>query len=110
LIAAGLRWREIGTGRTNWADVRAVLMTLGPDSAVARAVDPDAHMWATQAMTNQLLAHTADLLAIANWQRQGGKGSKPKPISRPGVGSKIEQIEMDRFETAAAFDAWWANN
>lgn len=37
-------------------------------------------------ITNQLLAAIADLQAIANWQRSGGKRSeRPKPIPRPGI-------------------------
>lgn len=31
-----------------------------------------------------LLAGILDLLAGANWQRGGGKGSRPKPVKRPG--------------------------
>lgn len=65
-------------------------------------------MWSTSTMTNLLLASIADIGAMANWQRGGGKGSKPKPIKRPGVGPKVEQIEMDAFDSPAAFDEWRA--
>lgn len=40
-------------------------------------------MWGLQ---EHLLANIADVLRGANWQRGGGKGSKPKPMPRPGVG------------------------
>lgn len=42
--------------------------------------------------TEMLLAMIADLLAGANWQRGGGKGARPKPIPRPGVGPEITRI------------------
>ena len=34
--------------------------------------------------TEHLLAGIFDLLAAGNWQRQHGKGHRPKPIRRPG--------------------------
>lgn len=67
-------------------------------------------MWASRGTTNYLLAHVVDRLASANHQRGGGKGSKPKPIPRPGVSAGAERIEMDRFDSPAAFDEWWATN
>jgi hypothetical protein len=61
-------------------------------------------------VTEHLLAHVVDLTARANWQRGGGKGRKPKPIQRPGAESRKEHIQMDRFESPAAFDEWWVKN
>lgn len=46
-----------------------------------KASDGDSS-WGIQ---EHLLAVAVDLLAGANWQRGGGKGMKPKPLSRPGV-------------------------
>lgn len=37
-------------------------------------------------VTDHLLAKIAHLLAQANWQRGGGKGNKPKPITPPDAG------------------------
>lgn len=54
-------------------------------SALTRALNPDDYGWN---LPEQLLALGVDQLAIANWQRAGGKKSKlpyPKPIERPGV-------------------------
>lgn len=102
MIAVGLRWRDIGTGRTNWRDVWAVMMTLPRTSATARAIiGPDAD-WS---LTDHLLASAVDLLAVANRQR-AGRGPKPKPIPRPGVGPKVDKFEMDSFDSPADFDAW----
>lgn len=36
-------------------------------------------------MQNQLLAALYDRLTQANWQRGGGQGPKPAPLSRPGT-------------------------
>lgn len=54
-------------------------------SALYRKVGgPDA-LWG---LTDHLLATVADALHMANWQRGGGKGNRPKPIPRPGRDSK----------------------
>jgi hypothetical protein len=53
---------------------------LPQDSATRRALDAQS-VWG---LNEQLLANIADTLRAANWQR-GGKGSRPKPIPRPGV-------------------------
>jgi hypothetical protein len=42
----------------------------------------EAAMWGP---AENMLAATVDLLQAANWQRSGGKGSRPKPWPRPGV-------------------------
>ncbi|MFD0902328.1 hypothetical protein [Actinomadura sediminis] len=50
------------------------------DSATARAILGPAAEWTDD---THLLAHLVDLTSGANWQRGGGKGSKPKPLKRP---------------------------
>lgn len=44
------------------------------------AINGDAARWG---ITEHLLASAVDALHGANWQRGGGKGSRPKPINRP---------------------------
>jgi len=102
-----LRWRDIGTGRTNWRDVWAILQTATRESATGRAILGADAEWGTQ---EHLLALAVDTLNAANWQRGGGKGRRPKPIQRPGVKPDTEQIQMDRFDSAADFDEWWATH
>lgn len=76
-----------GSGLT-WRRLRALVVNLPPDSALARTmVGPDS-VWTLE---TQLLAAVHDRLSEANWQR-GNAGSKtpsrrPQPISRPGVRS-----------------------
>lgn len=57
------------------------------DSATVRAMHGPAVEWSTG---DYLLAHIADLLAAANWQRAGRESApKPTPIERPGNARKI---------------------
>jgi hypothetical protein len=68
---------------------------------VRRLVAPDSAGWTLE---SHLLAVVADALRGANWQRSGGKGSKPKPIPRPGVGVRVEhhgQTDRSPAEVAA---------
>ena len=65
---------------------------LGRDSALASSLNSDSE-WTLEA---HLLANIADQLAWANYQRAGGKGTKPKPIPRPG---SDEGIETNRIGT-----------
>lgn len=60
-----------------------IVTNLPRDSALVREIHGEALVWD---ITNQLLAAVADQLAIANWQRAGGKkADRPKPIPRPGI-------------------------
>jgi hypothetical protein len=43
-------------------------------------------------LVEHLLAAAVDALHGANWQRGGGKRSRPKPWPRPGVGAKSESF------------------
>lgn len=66
-----------------WRRLLVLLRHLPTDSASVRAVDPERALWG---LGEQLLAGVADSVRGGNWQRGGGKGSKPRPIPRPGVG------------------------
>ncbi len=79
-------------------------------SAVLRALDSEGRLQWT--VTDYLLATVVDLLAGANWQRSGGKGSRPKPIPRPVAplhddDDDVEAIAIDGFESIDAFDTWY---
>jgi hypothetical protein len=41
-----------------------------------------------------LLARLVDVTAMGNWQRGGGKGSKPKPVPRPKKKSRVGTTVM----------------
>lgn len=103
LLRLGLRLRDIGTGRCDWSDVRAVVLHAGPTSAIARAIR--GHDWTQD---TALLAAAVDLLALANWQRQGKKTApKPKPVPRPVPEGSDRRIGADPVPVST-FDDWWA--
>lgn len=54
------------------------------DSPIVRAAHPEVAEWASTAKTNAILADGFDVSQWANYQRGGGKGSKPRPYPRPG--------------------------
>ncbi len=81
-------------------------------SALAREQAGEAAHWG---LSEQLLASAVDALNGANWQRSGGKGTRPKPVQRPGVGARREtfsgeSVPLDemkrRFEARRA--GWMA--
>jgi hypothetical protein len=65
---------------------------LPADSAVRRETE-DNGGWS---LTDHLLATTVDTLRGANWQRGGGKGSKPKPLPRPGTRREVRHGFTER--------------
>lgn len=82
-----------------WGDLGVILRQAPRSSAFIRAYDPEAHEWG---LLEQLMALTADQLAVSNWQRGAGKQKDfPKPIPRPGVESDKkfgkEAIEIDEM-------------
>lgn len=82
LIRAGLRLRDAPSRRLNWRDVYLIVKHAPRDSPIQRALaDDDGPIWST---SDYLLAKVVDALNAGNWQRGGGKGTKPKPTPRPG--------------------------
>lgn len=58
--------------------------------------------------TEHLLAGVFDVLQGANWQRSGGKGTRPKPLQRPGHKETATKYGKSRplSETKDLFDRW----
>ena len=51
-----------------------------------------------------LLAHVGDMLAVANWQRSGGKkADQPKPLPRPSDMQKKAENDRRTLAKAARF-------
>ena len=72
-------------GMLSWADLRDVVTHQPADSALYRAMHPDAAPWG---LSEHLLAVLADAVIAGNWMqsRDGQKNrNRPKPIPRPGV-------------------------
>lgn len=82
LIRLGLRLRDVGSVGFNWRDLLVIVKRLGRDTELYRALHPeDDTSWS---ISDYLLALIADQSALRLWQAGGGRGSKPKPVPRPG--------------------------
>lgn len=96
LLALGLRIEDLGTPELSWLDVAATIHYRPLDSALSRSIDGEESLWG---LAEQLLAAIADRIEAGNWQRGGGKGSRPKPIMRPGVGPKKTNVSSRSFDS-----------
>lgn len=66
----------------SWDEFRDFIAWMKPDgsSALFRAQHPNSWWWTPELDFMSALLYTGQ---VANWQRGGGKGSKPKPTKRP---------------------------
>lgn len=74
--------RDLSLGRLSFGRLQRLIRKLPADSATALSVHGERATWGPN---EHLLAHLIDVSAVANWQRGGGKGSKPTPVKRPGT-------------------------
>lgn len=86
---------DLFTGRLTWRLLRCYLSHLPRESALARKLIGEDALWG---LNEQLLAMTIDVLRQANYQRGGGKGSKPKPLPRPGLAKKSDPVRHGRTD------------
>ncbi len=91
----------LGIGARDLADMA---VNLPREGAVSAALDPEGARWWTP--DTYLLAHIADTLSWANWQR-AGKGPKPKPTPRPGDTKTDTETIRGGSHDIAEFDAWY---
>lgn len=105
LLKLGLRLEHVGSKRFTWLDFKTVVANCDPTGALARAIVGDAAGWT---LTDHLLASVVDVGQVANWQRGGGKGQRPKPIKRPD--SKGDQKYGKDAIKISEFDEWWEGN
>jgi hypothetical protein len=81
----GRSLRQLFTGELTWRELLTWIDHPVPGSSYARVVlGPEESVWTLE---THLLAAIADRVTQGNWQRGGGKGPKPNPITRPGVTS-----------------------
>ncbi len=103
----GLRIRDVGSDALTWADLRSFVKYLGPDSAVARELYPDAAPWQ---LPQLLLADVVDSLRILIWQKtkDGHRNMRrPKPIPRPGVETEsVMGTDVMSLDEADQFLGW----
>jgi hypothetical protein len=103
LMKLGLRLRQLGTGALSWGDLRDYVRYGNTETALALETHGSTVLWG---VTDHLLAVVADALHNANWQRGGGKGSKPQPIPRPGVEGDAVKMGAEPIPAADFWD-WW---
>lgn len=82
--------------RQPWRRLIALARQLPPSSPWVLRETNGESAWQIQ---EQLLALAVDVLALANWQRGGGKGRRPKPIERPGVKSTSDETTFGGVTT-----------
>jgi hypothetical protein len=84
-----------------------LLRHLPADGALSQQVNGPVAAWS---QTHELLAAILDTLRAGNWQRSGGKGTRPKPMRRPGrdnryrLGTAVGIAEMRQILDN------WSNN
>jgi hypothetical protein len=80
--------------------LRAFIAGLPPsgESALFREQNPKSWWWTPD---TDLLAGILFAVQAANWQRSGGKGAKPKPVTRPTEARKGRNAPVSRDELAA---------
>lgn len=105
LAVLGIDLRDLGTDVLPWWRLAAILQNLPLSSATARAVHGEKTEWSA---AEHLLASILDVLQVANWQRGGGKGSRPQPTKRPGVadGQDRRKFGTARMTLAEARRRW----
>lgn len=105
----GRRLEDLGSESLTWRDLLVIVKHSGPSSALARALQPELAAWASGQVLADLLATAVDLLAGANWQRQGKKSApKPKRVKRPGVENGDKKYGRAPIPVKD-FDDWWDN-
>jgi len=84
-----------------------LLRQLPSESRFIRKVGHPSLAWSVEA---HLLATVVDLTAGGNWQRGGGKGTRPLPIPRPGQEAQTNSTRMGKArplaEVQAILDNW----
>lgn len=81
----GIHISELGSHRLTWRRLGVLVAALPREAATVLAVHGP-----IPTIGDQLLVAIEYRLAAGNWQRQGGKGPKPKPIKLPGFSMEPE--------------------
>lgn len=104
LITLGLRLDQLGDG-LSWRDLWVIVRQSPVDSAFARSSAGESVAWG---LSEHLLAAVVNALNTANWQRGGGKGSRPKPIKPPGSSNKDQSYGTKTGAIPISeFNQWW---
>lgn len=104
LLLARYRISDLGSELFSWRDFYVLVRRWQklPGNAVAASV----HGSEVPSFEQQVIAIMADQLAVANWQRKGGKGMKPKPLKRWWQKVKSQSFGSDPIPISK-FSEWW---
>lgn len=95
LLKTGHEIKDLGHS-LSWGALSSFVQNLGPESALAREVNPELYAWNTRLKTNMILADIYDMLAMinANLIAVGSRkrSKKPKPYPRPNKKEDGERI------------------
>ena len=96
LLCKGYELRDVGRS-LSWSALLSFISNLGPDSYVAREIEPDLHSWTTTFKTNQILADIYDMLAMinANLVAFGSKKPTKKPKQYPRLKNNGDKYGKD---------------
>lgn len=72
-------------------------------SALGRSFLGEAANWD---VAEYLAAAILDGINSGNWQRGGGKGSRPKKVERPGTKQEGQRVGAEPIPIKD-FDSWW---
>jgi hypothetical protein len=105
-LAASGQWRRIDRLISELSEDSRYLTQLAatlPDPPKRAGVTPDIELWGR---TDRLLASVIDELAVANWQRAGGKAKKPPLLtSRKRRRGRNDLSHFDQVDIRAALAA-----
>lgn len=87
LIRLGLRWRDLGTPRLSWRDLLVIVREAPRDSAITRALDPDAYL-----AISRWLEGLSYLLQVANVQRGNASGARKHDFPDPPSWASDEEV------------------
>ena len=81
----------------SWSALHSFISNLGPDSNVAKEIEPELHEWTTTFKTNKILADIYDMLAMinANLVALGSKKQVKKPKLYPRLKNNGEKYGKD---------------
>lgn len=101
---AHYRVADLGSELFSWRDLYVLIRRWQklPGNAVAAALQGSE----LPSFEQQVVAIIADQLAVANWQRKGGKGAKPKPLQRWWKKVKSQTFGSDPVPISK-FSDWW---
>lgn len=103
LIDRGLRLRNFPTPEYTWHDLHVIITNSNVHSRLFAACHPEQAGWDLPA---QLAAEAVDLLRWIQWSKsqsaQDDPENPPKPIPRPGVGTKEPKHRKMTLEQAKA--------